>query len=394
MNVPLLDLKSQLSQLHNEITRAVCDVVDSTNYILGPVVSSFEEEIADYCDVSYGVGVSSGTDALLISLMALEIGPGDEVLTTPYTFFATIGAILRVGARPVFVDIEPDSMNIDSDKVVEILEKNAKEKGSIKAVLPVHLFGQCSEMEKIMSVCHKHGLAVIEDAAQAIGSECPFEADNEIFWKKAGSMGNMGCFSFFPSKNLGGIGDGGLVTTNDERLADRLVTLRNHGAKPKYFHSYIGGNFRLDPIQAAVLKVKLPYLDSWHIARRTNSEQYRQLFENAGLVNDPVVLPPEVYRNFSGANSRNYHIFNQFIIRVPKRDELRMFLQKNNIGCEVYYPLCIHQQKCLESYGVNEQSFPSAEETAARSLALPIYPELSIDQLRYVVETISRFFKD
>ncbi len=393
MKVPLLDLQPQAEKFREEIIKAVTRVIDSTRYILGSEVSELEAAIAAYSGAKYGIGVSSGTDALLVSLMALEIGHGDLVLTTPYTFFATMGSILRVGAIPVFVDIEPESMNIDPDLMREVLENDQRDGRRIKAILPVHLFGQCADMEKIISLGAEYEIPVIEDAAQGIGADCPFSAEDQGRWKRAGSIGDVGCFSFFPSKNLGCIGDGGMVTTNNEELADRLRILRNHGAQPKYYHSYIGGNFRLDPIQAAVLQVKLPYLEEWHKKRRENAAEYDKLFAGTGLVDNPVILPFAVYQGREKADDHNYHIYNQFIINVPRRDELRAYLQENDIGCEVYYPLCLHQQKCLETYGIGRQSFPVSEKAAASTLALPIYPELSGDQQQYVVETISRFFQ-
>ena len=392
MKVSLLDLKPQMNELREDILQAVTRVIDSNQYILGPEVSGLEEAVAKYSGASYAVGVSSGTDALLVSLMALGIGQGDRVLTTPYSFFATMGSVLRTGAQPVFADILPGSMNIDPNRMAELLQEDAKSTGLIKAIIPVHLYGQCADMQPIMELAGKYGIPVVEDAAQAIGADCPFEQDGGTVWKRAGSMGMAGCFSFFPSKNLGGIGDGGMVTTNDSDFADQLRIFRNHGAKPKYFHSHIGGNFRLDPVQACVLTIKLKHLDKWHAQRRRNSQLYRQYFQEAGLVGEPVILPPELYSNAAGYEQHNFHIYNQFIIRTPKRDQLRDFLIRHDIGCEVYYPLCLHQQKCLERYAVSYGSYPEAESAAFESLALPIYPELQPDQLGYVVETISRFF--
>ncbi len=393
MNVPLLDLQPQTEQFREQIIQAVTKVVDSTRYILGPEVNELEEEVAQYCGARYGVGVSSGTDALLVSLMALEIGPGDLVLTTPYTFFATMGCIIRVGATPVFADIDFLSLNIDPIQVRQVLEKDQKNGKRIKAIMPVHLFGQCADMQQIMSLAQEYNVAVIEDAAQGIGTDVPYVNNDNTAWKRAGSIGDFGCFSFFPSKNLGCIGDGGMVTTNDEQLAERVRILRNHGAQPKYYHTYIGGNFRLDPIQAAVLKIKLPFLENWHKQRRENCNNYRKLFQEFGLIDSPVALPSAVYENCDMATDHNYHIYNQYVIRVPRRDELRAYLQKNNIGCEVYYPLCLHQQKCLESYGLSDQRFPVSEQAAEETLALPIYPELNEEQQQYVAETISRFFQ-
>ncbi len=393
MNIPLLDLQPQTERFRDEILQEVTGVIDSTCYILGPKVTGFEEEIARYCTTAEAVGVSSGTDALLVSLMAMGIGPGDLVLTTPYTFFATMGSIVRVGAMPVFADVDARSFNIDPVHMEEVLEADRREGGRIKAIIPVHLYGQCADMPAILSLAARYDLPVLEDAAQAIGAECPFTAeDGTLSWKRAGSMGLAGCFSFFPSKNLGGLGDGGMVITSDHAFADQLRCFRNHGAEPKYFHSHIGGNFRLDPIQACVLSIKLPHLEEWHQLRRRNSDRYRKLFNEYGLTGQPVVLPEAVYENSAGADGHNFHIYNQFILRVPKRDELRDYLQSQSIGCEIYYPLCLHQQECLAQYGFCDQSFPVAEQAARESLALPIYPELSREQQSYVVKTIAGFY--
>lgn len=393
MNVPLLDLKPQLAELRSEIIDAVTDVVDSTSYILGPVVNRFENEVAEYTGTSHGVGVSSGTDALLAALMSLDIGPGDAVLTTPYTFFATMGTILRVGATPVFVDIEEDSFNIDPLLVEEAIVQADKDGTPVKAIMPVHLYGQCANMKELHRISKAYNLPMVEDAAQAIGAEYPYENDGQIEWKKAGSMSIAGCFSFFPSKNLGGIGDGGIITSSDADFVDILRSNRNHGAEPKYYHSRVGGNFRLDAIQAAVLSVKLKYLESWHAARRENAATYTTLFNEAGLAGDVVTLPPSIYAHIDGAETHNHHIYNQFIIRVPRRDELREHLQARSIGCEIYYPLCLHQQECIAQLpGMKEQKFSVAEKAAATSLALPIYPELTGEQLAYVVNCIKEFY--
>lgn len=393
MNVPLLDLKPQLAALRPQIMEAVTRVIDSTGYILGPEVNDLEQKIARYCGSGQGIGVSSGTDALLAALMSLDIGPGDLVLTTPYTFFATMGTVLRVGARPLFVDIEPESFNIDPERMAEALAADRKSGKHIKAIIPVHLYGQCANMQRIMALAADYDVPVIEDAAQAIGAEFPYEENGVVTWRRAGSMGLCGCFSFFPSKNLGGIGDGGMVTTSDQGFADIVRSNRNHGAEPKYYHSRVGGNFRLDPIQAAVLAVKLEYLEEWHASRSRNAAHYRQLFQDAGLVGNPVILPKAIYAEVKGAEQHNHHIYNQFIILVPRRDELRQFLQDNAVGCEIYYPLCLHQQECLRSDEYKKQSFPVAQKTAAVSLALPIFPELTYNQQAYVVETIQRFYR-
>jgi len=393
MNVPLLDLKPQLAALRPQIMAAVTRVIDSTGYILGREVTELEEKIARYCGSGQGIGVSSGTDALLAALMSLEIGPGDRVLTTPYTFFATMGTILRVGAQPLFVDIEPDNFNIDPEQMAEALAADRQAGRRIKAIIPVHLYGQCANMQRIMALAAEYEVPVIEDAAQAIGAECPYEENGIVTWHRAGSMGLCGCFSFFPSKNLGGIGDGGMLTTSDQGYAEIVRSNRNHGAEPKYYHSRVGGNFRLDPIQAAVLAIKLDHLEAWHAARRRNADRYRQLFRDAGLVGSPVGLPQAIYGEIEGAEQHNHHIYNQFVIMVPERDRLRQFLQDHAVGCEIYYPLCLHQQECLRSETYRKLSFPVAQQAAASSLALPIFPELTDEQLVYVVETIRRFYR-
>lgn len=393
MNVPLLDLKPQLAALRPQIVEAVTRVIDSTGYILGPEVTALEKKIASYCGTDYGIGVSSGTDALLAALMSLEIGPGDVVLTTPYTFFATMGTILRVGAQPQFVDIEPNSFNIDPNAIAEALAADRASGCRIKAIMPVHLYGQCADMQRIMALAEKYEIPVIEDAAQAIGAEYPDDKDGVVTWKKAGAMGLCGCFSFFPSKNLGGIGDGGMITTSNGEYADIVRSNRNHGAEPKYYHSRVGGNFRLDPVQAVVLSIKLDHLETWHADRRRNAALYRQFFHEAGLIDDPVKLPQAVYAAVDGADQHNHHIYNQFVILVPERDALRQYLQDHSIGSEIYYPLCLHQQECLKSDTYGKLSFPVAEYAAAHSLALPIFPELSPDQLAYVVATIKQFYR-
>jgi dTDP-4-amino-4,6-dideoxygalactose transaminase len=400
MKVPLLDLKQQLSYLREDILKAVTRVIDSTIYIQGPEVTSLEQEIAAYSGVENGVGVSSGTDALLVSLMALGIGPGDQVLTTPYSFFATMGVVLRLGATPVFVDIDPVSFNIDPVAMAEVLARDSERK--IKAILPVHLYGQCADMVAIMKLASQYALPVIEDAAQAIGAECPMGDEAGGMngqWKKAGSIGLAGCFSFFPSKNLGGIGDGGMVVTHDSAYADKIRILLNHGASPKYYHGQVGGNFRLDPIQATVLRIKLTYLEQWHRARRENADRYNILFAESGLVRDNfLVLPQAVYLAKKLDNSamngagKNYHIYNQYVLLVSRRDALIAWLRSQDIGCEVYYPLALHQQKCLgASFPV--LSFPQAEKAAAETIALPIYPELTADMQEYVVEKIAEFYR-
>ena len=374
MNVPLLDLKVQYQAIKPEIDAAMMEVAESQYFILGPKVEAFEEEVAAYCQCKAAVGVSSGTDAILVALMALDVGPDDEVITTPYTFFATAGCIARLGAVPVLVDIDPATFNIDPSGI------EAKISPKTKAIMPVHLYGQCADMAPILEVAEKHGLPVVEDAAQAIGSE--------FGGRRAGSIGKAGCFSFFPSKNLGGFGDGGMVTTNDEDLAERLRILRGHGSKPKYYHKMVGGNFRLDAFQAAVLSVKLKYLDEWTAGRQKNADTYRGLFRDAGLAPDTVVLPEEA--DHVGGNR---HIYNQFVIRVPQRDALRQFLkEENDIGVEIYYPVPLHLQECFASLGYQKGDLPESEKAAEESLALPIYSELTDEMQKHVVDTIAKFY--
>lgn len=393
MNVPLLDLAPTLDEQKQEIIEAVTRIVESTRYIQGPEVEGLEHEIAEYCGVPHGIGVSSGTDALLVSLMALDIEPGDRVLTTPYSFFATMGVILRLRAIPVFADIDPESFNIDPEKVEEILAGDSEKR--IKAVIPVHLYGQSASMDRLIEIAEAYGVPVIEDAAQAIGTEYPAVNGSEIVWKKAGSMGICGCFSFFPSKNLGAIGDGGMVVCRDNSFAHKLRLLRNHGGEPKYYHSMVGGNFRLDPIQAGVLRIKLKNLEKWHEQRRENAKRYDQLLHSeSGQGRLPVTSPTAVYESFAEQSSeqRNYHIFNQYILRVEKRDDLRAWLQKKQIATEIYYPLGLHQQECLTSL-YTQPSMPNTEKAAAETLALPIYPGLTPEMQEYVVKSVAEFYR-
>lgn len=391
MKVPLLDLQAQLAYLKDELTTAVIRVLESTRYIQGPEVEALEKEVAEYSGVAHGIGVSSGTDALLASLMALGIGSGDKVLTTPYSFFATMGVVLRVGAQPVFADIDPITYNIDPQRMIDVLEADRDRR--IKAIIPVHLYGQCADMKSILAIAEQYQLPVIEDAAQAIGAEYPLATAQGIANRRAGSMGLCGCFSFFPSKNLGGIGDGGMVVSTDHDFAQKVNLLRNHGAHPKYYHSLVGGNFRLDPIQAAALRVKLPYLDGWHMKRGENARRYDEYFHQSSLVEQGHVVPPvAVYPALdSTLPSNHYHIYNQYVIRVDNRDALRDWLLANDIGCEIYYPVALHQQKCLgpDYLGI---SLPEAEKAAAQTLALPIYPELTTEMQEFVVSTIADFF--
>ncbi len=369
MNVPLLDLKAQYQSIRNEIEPAIKEVVESQHFIMGPQIKTCEAAIAEYSHCAHGVGVSSGTDALLVALMAEGIKPGDEVITTPYTFFATAGSIARLGAKPVFVDIDPVTYNINP----ALIEKKITAK--TKVIMPVHLYGQMADMDPILEIACKHKLAVIEDAAQAIGSEYK--------GKRAGSIGQYGCFSFFPSKNLGCFGDGGMVVTNDAVRAEKLAILRMHGSKPKYYHKVIGGNFRFDTLQAAVVLIKLKHLDSWSAARQSNAKRYDQLFAAAGLVDKKMVVLPTV--------TTNRHIFNQYVIRVQRRDELQAFLKTRSIGTEVYYPVPMHIQECFAYLGHKAGDFPESEKAAKETLALPIYPELTDEQAKYVVDSIILF---
>jgi dTDP-4-amino-4,6-dideoxygalactose transaminase len=363
MNVPLLDLKAQYATIKTEVDRAVLDVLASQYFILGPTVTACEAQLAAYCHAPFALGVSSGTDALLLALMAEGIGAGDEVITSPYTFFATGGSIARLGAKPVFVDIDPVTYNLDPAAVGAAITPQTR------AIMPVHLYGQMAEMAP---------LVIVEDAAQAIGAE--------YRGGRAGTFGTYGCFSFFPSKNLGGGGDGGLVTTADKARAERLEILRVHGSKPKYYHQYIGGNFRLDAIQAAIVAAKLPHLDSWTAGRQANAARYDQLFAASGLVRDGLVTLPTV------APERR-HVFNQYVIRVPQRDAVRAHLTANHVGNEVYYPVPLHRQECFAYLGYAAGSLPESERAAAETLALPIYPELTAAQQEYVVATLADFLR-
>lgn len=373
MNVPLLDLKAQHEPIRKDLLAAMERVLDQNNFILGREVSELEEKVAAYSGTRYAIGVSSGTDALVAALMALDLKPGDEVITTPLSFFATVGAIVRVGATPVFVDIDPITYNLDARQIAAAVTPRTK------AIIPVHLYGQCADMTPILQVAAAHNLAVVEDAAQAIGAEY---GDG----RRAGSMGTMGCFSFFPSKNLGGLGDGGMIVTNDEHLAERLRVLRVQGGKPKYYHRILGGNFRLDTIQAAVLNVKLPYLDRWTALRQHHADLYESLFRSLNVESEfGVRLPQAVYKQ---QGVRHYHIYNQFVIGVPKRDALRDYLKAKGIGTEIYYPVPLHRQECLQSLGYKEGDYPEAERACRELVALPIYPELNEDQQHYVAQTV------
>ena len=369
MKVPLLDLQAQYAPIRSEIRDAIDRVCDSQKFILGPEVAGLEREVAAFCGAKFAVGVSSGTDALLAALMAVGIGPGDEVITSAFSFFATAGVVVRLGARPVFADIESHGFNLDPQDV------RAKVTARTRAIMPVHLFGRCAEMDPILETATRHGIAVIEDAAQAIGAR-------DSRGKSAGTIGSIGCFSFFPSKNLGAFGDAGMVITKDADFAEALRVLRVHGGKPKYCHQIVGGNFRLDALQAAVLRTKLAYLGLWTHARRHNAQRYRRLFAEAGLI-DEVELPDD----------SPGQIYNQFVIRAPERDGLRAFLRAAGIETEVYYPVPLHLQACFANLDYQKGDLPNAEAAAGQVLALPIYPELRVEQQQYVVEQIGRFYE-
>jgi dTDP-4-amino-4,6-dideoxygalactose transaminase len=378
VKVPFLDLKRQYENIRGEIMQATEEVFASQHFILGPKVEELEKLIAGYCGCEFAVGVSSGTDALLISLMAAGVGEGDLVITSPYTFFATGGSIARVRARPVFVDIDANTYNMDPRSLEAALSHmSKKEKTRLRAIMPVHLYGQCTDMEAVLDIARLHRLVVIEDAAQAIGAEYG-RPDGSV--SRAGTIGEYGCFSFFPSKNLGGFGDGGMVTTSSREIFQRLKIMRVHGSEPKYYHKVIGGNFRLDALQAAILSVKLKHLDDWTARRNANARTYRRLFHENGL---DAILPLEKERR---------HVYNQFVIRVrEKRDELRGFLSENGVGTEVYYPVPLHLQECFRYLGYREGDLPVSEEAAKKTVALPIYPELGAEHIQYVVDCISKF---
>ena len=375
MQVPLLDLKLQYAPLKKQMLAEIEAVADSQALILGPKTEQFEKAVAEYCGAPHAFGVSSGTDAQLVLLMALGIGPGDKVLTTPYTFFATASCIARVGATPVFVDIDPATYNIDPAKLAEALHQHPE----AKAIIPVHLYGQCADMAAIVALGKAHGVPVLEDAAQALGAQHPLG--------HAGAIGEAGWFSFYPTKNLGAFGDAGMVVCRDATLAAKIKALRNHGMEVRYYHQWIGGNFRIDALQSAVLSVKLPHLDTWSAGRRARADHYRAAFARHDL---PITLPTEV---FAGTGLANHHIYNQFIIRGPQRDALRTHLTKAHIGTEIYYPLCLHEQECFRYLGQAKGTFPEAERAAAETLALPIFPELTADQQDYVVAQIAEFYR-
>jgi len=389
MNIPFLDLKAQYKSIQEEIDQKILEVVSSQKFVLGSEVEALEQEIAAYCRTEYAVGVSSGSDALIISLMAFDLKENDAVITTPFTFFATAGAVARIKAKPIFCDIEEKSYNLDTEKLEEHLDSLAKNQDvlSIKAIIPVHLYGQCVDMAPLLALARKYELFVIEDAAQAIGSEYP--APDGI--KKACSLGDVGILSFFPSKNLGGFGDGGMVLTDDDKLAQKLKLLRVHGSRNKYFYDILGGNFRLDALQAAVLRVKLKHLDDWQQKRREKASYYDRIFTDSDLVVEGYVQIPEaLYRD---SDAEYFHTYHQYVIRAKDRDKLREFLEEKGVNTAIYYPLPLHLQKCFSYLGYKEGDFPVAEKAARDVLALPIYPELSADQQDYIASSISDFYK-
>lgn len=385
ITVPLLDLKPQYQQIQEEVLDRIARVCASQQFVLGPSVKELEGQIARYSQCGYAVGTSSGTDALLLALMALDVGPGDEIITAPFTFFATAGTVARLGARPLFCDIDPVTFNISPAAVADVIANrclrrdgklvNRDTGGTVKALLPVHLYGQTADMDALAAIARDSGLRVVEDAAQAIGSEYK--------GRRAGGLGDIGCFSFFPTKNLGAFGDAGMCTTDRADLAERLEVLRVHGGKPKYHHAEIGGNFRIDELQAAVLLVKLKYLEDWTNARQRNAAYYNGAFDRADIgtrVRLPVALP------------ENRHVYNQYVIRAQRRDELRQYLADASIGTEIYYPIPLHMQKCFAYLGYGPDDFPESSRAADEVLALPIYPELTEAQLQYVVDTIAGFY--
>lgn len=389
MGIPFLDLKAQYQSIKEEIDKKISEVVSSQRFILGAEVEGFERELAAYSQTSFAVGVSSGSDALIVSLMALEVGDGDEVITTPFTFFATAGAIARLKAKPVFCDIDEMSYNISAEKLEELLEERFSKPGNakVKALIPVHLYGQCADMTSILSLANKYDLFVIEDAAQAVGAEYP--APDGI--NRACSMGNLGILSFFPSKNLSAYGDGGMVLTNDEMLASKMMLLRVHGGRDKYFYDILGGNFRLDALQAAVLRIKLRHLDDWGQKRREKASYYNRLFEESGLIKEGLVqIPVALYRD-SGV--QNFHIYHQYVIRANERDRLQEFLKERGVATAIYYPLPLHLQKCFSYLDYREGDFPVSEKASREVLALPIFPELTTEQQDFIVSSISQFYK-
>jgi dTDP-4-amino-4,6-dideoxygalactose transaminase len=374
MQVPLLDLRAQYAPLKSEFMAAIEEVCDSQGLVLGPKTEAFERSVATYADAGHAIGCSSGTDAQLMLLMALGIGPGDAVLTTPYTFFATASCISRVGARPVFADIDPVTFNLCPKSTAEVLKKTK----NVKAIIPVHLYGCCADMNAFVALGEKHGIPILEDAAQALGARHPLGG--------AGAIGEAGWYSFYPTKNLGAFGDAGMVVCRDAALATKLRAFRNHGMEVRYYHQWIGGNFRIDALQSAVLSVKLPHLDTWSAARRAHAEVYRRAFTDQAL---PITLPAEPW---AASGVPHHHIYNQFVIRVPERDRLRDHFHAAGIGTEIYYPLSLHQQECFKDLDYRAGDFPESERAAKETLALPVYPELSPSQQNYVIEKVTAFF--
>ncbi|HVF70113.1 MAG TPA: DegT/DnrJ/EryC1/StrS family aminotransferase [Chthoniobacterales bacterium] len=394
MRVPLLDLSEQYTSLADSLRAEIDEVLAAQHFILGPKVKAFEQAVAGYCQSPYAIGVSSGTDALLAIFMAMGLGPGDAVITSDYSFFASGSCVARVGATPVFIDIDPVTYNISIDALEHYLTASCRQESDgslrtpkghkVQAIVPVHLFGLCCDMDRIAEVAGRHGIPVIEDAAQALGAEFMFKGRAA----KAGTMGSAGTFSFYPSKNLGAAGDAGLIVCREESFATRLRHCRQHGMEPRYYHQFIGGNFRLDELQAAILNVKLPWLDKWSAARRKVADTYREEFERLNL-SDRITLPSEPYRTSGLAH---HHIYHQYVIRTDRRDELRDHLSKREIGTAIYYPVPLHAQECFRYLGSESEDFPEATRAAKETLALPIYPELSREAQRYVAESIAEFY--
>lgn len=394
MRVPLLDLSQQYRALDDQLRAEIQQVLNSQRFILGPKVKQFEEAMAGFCRTRHAIGVSSGTDALLAILMALGIGREDAVITSAYTFFGTAGCVARLGATPVFVDIDPATLNLSTAALEFFLKEQCKQRThglvdrrtgtTVRAIIPVHLFGLCSEMNQIHDISEEFGIQIIEDAAQAIGAEYPFSGGTRM----AGTMSTAGFYSFYPTKNLGAAGDGGLIACSDNELAEKLFAVREHGMKPRYYHSLVGGNFRLDEIQAAILNVKLPHLAGWSAARRAAADFYREQFIAAGL-EQTIKLPVEPYRS----QVAEHHVYHQYVIRTSRRDALRQHLTRAEIGTEIYYPLGLHLQKCFRELNYREGDLPETERATAETLALPMYPEISREAQSYVVEEIARFFR-
>ena len=392
--MPMVDLSAQYRTVGDAVREQIDQVFATQRFILGPKVQEFEKAIGEFCGCPHAIGVSSGTDALLAILMALGIGPGDAVITTPYTFFATAGCVARLGAKPVFVDIDRATYNLSGPALEQFLEEKCQRRGNatilrdggdtVRAIIPVHLFGLCCDMSSIQRTAENYHLVVIEDAAQAIGAQYPSASGTRM----AGTMGQAGFFSFYPSKNLGAAGDAGLILCHEAELSEKLIMLREHGMRPRYYHQFIGGNFRLDEIQAAVLKVKLPHLESWARARRAAADFYRELFTSAKLIG-AIDLPVELYRE----RAREHHAYHQYVIRTPKRDALRQHLTRCEVGTEIYYPIPLHLQECFRYLGYHEGDLPESERAARETLALPMYSEISREAQQYVVGAIAEFLR-